>query len=275
MSGVAPSYRAYAVRYADRELKLSECYYGWPLYGEPDASVVMSYFFWVLEPLHDAAGGPIVIDTGFAPERSGGRNPRIAPAEGLALLGIDPSRVRRLVISHMHYDHIGNLHLFPQARITIARRDYEFWARDPVAQRLQFSHHTDWNGVERLRQAEAEGRLELIGSETEIAPGVTALDVGGHSPGELILDVDGEHGGTVTLACDAIHHYDELDDNRPFQIFSDLAEMYRGYERLRERAAAGAVLVAGHDPDVMERFTRLEGAAGEHVVSLTGAADDR
>ena len=50
MSSIAPAYRAYAICYADREMTLSECYYAWPLYGLPDAPVVMSYFFWVLEP---------------------------------------------------------------------------------------------------------------------------------------------------------------------------------------------------------------------------------
>ena len=114
MNSVAPAYRAYAIRYADREMTLSECYYAWPLYGLPDAPVVMSYFFWVLEPLQDSAAGPIVVDTGFAPERSGGRITHLTPAEGLALLGIDPARVQRLLISHIHYDHVGNLHLFPQ-----------------------------------------------------------------------------------------------------------------------------------------------------------------
>jgi hypothetical protein len=51
-------------------------------------------------------------------------------------------------------------------------------------------------------------------------------------------------------------------------VFSDLADVYRAYERLRERVANGATLVAGHDPAVMQRFPRLEGAGGEHVVSL-------
>jgi len=274
MSSISASYRAYAVRYADRETTLSECYYAWPSYGLPDGPVVMSYFFWVLVPLHDPAGSPIVVDTGFAPERSRGRTTHLTPGEGLALLDIDPARVKRLVISHMHYDHIGNIQLFPRAKITLALRDYEFWARDPVAQRLQFSHHTDWNGIEHLRQAEADGRLQLIGRQSEIAPGVIALDVGGHSPGQLIFDVPGEDG-PITLASDAIHFYDELDDDRPFQIFSDLPGMYRGYERLRERAAAGATVVAGHDPDVMRRFSRLDGAGREHVVSLARPGGDR
>lgn len=259
----APSYRAYAIRYADRELLRSECYYDWHAYDLPDAQIVMSYFFWVLEPLHSPSEGPIVIDTGFAADRAGGRTPVMSSAEGFELVGIDPAEVRRLVVSHAHYDHVGNLHLFPNAKITIARREQEFWVHDPVARQHQFGIHADWNGVEILREAERSGRLELIDGVSEIAPGVVAVDVGGHSPGQLIFDIAGEHG-PLALASDAIHYYEELENRWPFKILSDLAEMYRGYDELSSRAEAGATLVPGHDPLVMERFALVS----EHVVDL-------
>jgi hypothetical protein len=52
-------------------------------------------------------------------------------------------------------------------------------------------------------------------------------------------------------------------------VFCDLAAMYRGYELLRGHAAPGAVLVPGHDPQVMERFPGLDGDAADIAVCVT------
>jgi len=61
------------------------------------------------------------------------------------------------------------------------------------------------------------------------------------------------------LASDAVHYYDELDLDRPFAVFADLEGMYRGFDTVRE-LAAGGVVVAGHDPAVLTRFTPWDAA---------------
>ena len=53
------------------------------------------------------------------------------------------------------------------------------------------------------------------------------------------------------LASDAVHFYEELEQRRPFWVFTDLAAMRASYEVLgRDRRR----IVPGHDPLVMERF---------------------
>ena len=37
------------------------------------------------------------------------------PAEGLAMVGVDPDRVSDVIITHIHYDHCGNLDFLPGA----------------------------------------------------------------------------------------------------------------------------------------------------------------
>jgi glyoxylase-like metal-dependent hydrolase (beta-lactamase superfamily II) len=267
---VTPSYRVLAVQYAERETTLSDAYYRWSTYGEPDGPLALSYYFWVLEPLHAPTSPPIVLDCGFEPLRGErlGRRCLCPPAEALARLGIDPAAVEVLVISHIHWDHVGNLQLFPNARMPVARAELEFWTSDPVAQRPQFAAHADPDAIEYLRRAAASDRVELLEDRAEVAPGITAIRVGGHAAGQLIFEVAGEHG-PIVLASDAIHYDYELERERPFGIFVDLADMYRGYATLREYASTGAVVVPGHDPAVMGRFAPLDGDAAGLAVCLT------
>jgi glyoxylase-like metal-dependent hydrolase (beta-lactamase superfamily II) len=276
MTGQTPSYRVLAVHYAERQTTLSDAYYRWSTYGEPDGTLRVSYYFWILEPLHAPGSSPIVLDCGFDPalgERLG-RRCLCPPAEALARLGVDPAAVGLLVVSHIHWDHVGNLHLFPNARMPVARAELEFWTADPVAQRPQFAAHADPDGIEQLRRAAAEERVELIEDRADVAPGITAVRVGGHAPGQLVFEVAGEHG-PIVLASDAIHYDDELELERPFAIFTDLADMYRGYATLRRYASGGAGVVPGHDPSVMRRFAPLDGDAAGLAVCLTDPRSDR
>jgi glyoxylase-like metal-dependent hydrolase (beta-lactamase superfamily II) len=196
------------------------------------------------------------------------------PADALARLGIDPAAVDLLVISHIHWDHVGNLDLFPNARMPVARAELEFWTADPVAQRPQFAAHADPHGIEQLRRAASEERVELIEDRADVAPGITAVRVGGHAPGQLVFEVAGEHG-PIVLASDAIHYDAELELERPFAIFSDLADVYRGYATLKRYASDGAAVVPGHDPSVMRRFAPLGGDAAGLAVCLTDSRSDR
>ena len=265
-----------AVHYAQRRTTFSDAYYRWPTYGEPDGPLEMSYYFWILEPLHTPGSPPIVLDCGFEPARGErmGRQCLCTPADALARLGIDPVAVDLLVISHIHYDHVGNVHLFPNARMPVARAELEFWTDDPVAERPQFAAHADPDGIEYLRRAAAEERVELIEDRADVAPGITAVRVGGHAPGQLVFEVAGEHG-PIVLASDAIHYDDELERERPFGIFTDLADMYRGYATLRRYGSSGAAVVPGHDPSVMKRFAPLDGDAAGLAVCLTDTRSDR
>jgi len=272
-----PTYRVAALRYAERETTLHHGYHRWPSYGEDDGPLGMAYYLWVIQPADGDGGdgergeGPIVVDSGFDPvlgERMG-RRCLIPPVDALARFGVDPASVRRLVLTHLHYDHIGNVDAFPAARISVARRELEFWTTDPVAAREQFAEHTDPAGLKAVRRAAAEGRVDLIDDEAEIAPGVRAVVVGGHSPGQLVLEIAIPGGRRLVLASDAVHYDDELARERPFAVFSDLPGVYRAYHTVRTLAGADGVIVPGHDPSVMERFPALPGAASTFGVELT------
>jgi len=110
--GDAPHWRIYAVRYGE-------------LPGRPAGDVLkgadpheqpfdMDYFVWALV----SEGRTVVVDTGFGREsaRRRGRIFRREPADGLRQVGIDAGAVEDVVITHLHYDHVGNFACFPAAR---------------------------------------------------------------------------------------------------------------------------------------------------------------
>ncbi|MQA83144.1 MAG: MBL fold metallo-hydrolase [Streptosporangiales bacterium] len=259
------TYEVVAIRYGTRETSKVDSYHRYPEYGEPDVKVDMDYFFWVVR----GQGRTIVIDTGFDPEVGvrRGRTVTIDPADALARVGVDPAQVDQVVVTHFHYDHIGNVDLFPRSEIVVADRELEFWT-GPYATRLLVASPTESNEIRRVQDAARDGRVRVVGEQAGIAPGIDAIRVGGHTPGQLVLTVATEAGQAV-IASDALHYYEEYELDRPFAILTDLEEMYRAYDTLRELAEpSGHALVAGHDPAVMTRFPGLSDETAEVAVRI-------
>lgn len=254
------------VRYGTRQTTKSECYYNFRAYREPDAEMTMDYFFWIFR----SAEQTIVIDTGFSPEAAIARKrqPVVAPADALARLGIDPKDVKLLVLTHAHYDHAGNLGLYPNANIVMSRKEFEFWGTD-MGKRPQYGHHIDPLDIERIHALHREGRITLLDApQNTLIPGIELYELGGHTPGQMAVVVEMPEG-PVILASDAIHYYDELEQDRPFAVLDSLADMYRGYERIREwLQRPGAVVIPGHDPDVMNRFAPVDASDPSFAVRI-------
>ena len=253
MSGAGRPRDVLAVKYGHRVTSRAESYLNFHLYGEPDADLGIDYFFWVIRD-----DRVVLVDTGFTPE-AGDRRRRAhysTPAQALPSLGISPDEVGAVVITHAHWDHIGNVRQFPHAELIMTEAEYAFWT-SPLAARAQFAAHSEPEEIALLRQARAEGRLTLFTGQHSVAAGIELTEVGGHTPGQLIASVATDDGGTVVLASDALHFYEEVERDRPFSVLADLPAMYRAYDTLAQLASEPRTrLVAGHDPLVRARFAR-------------------
>jgi glyoxylase-like metal-dependent hydrolase (beta-lactamase superfamily II) len=250
------TYEVVAIRYGTRAGHKGEIYLNYATYGEPDEPLGMDYYCWVARN----ANRTVLIDTGFGPEGGARRNRTtlVRPVDALASLGIDAATAPQVIVTHAHYDHIGNLAAFPAAEVIMTRREFEFWT-GPYGRRQQFAWSTEESETAYLNVVQKEGRLTAVDAAYTVAPGIEVVPVGGHTPGQAIVLVATEDGQAV-LASDSAHYYEEVERDRPFAFVADLEAMYRGFDLLKEiTAESGRVLVPGHDPLVMERFAAIDG----------------
>jgi glyoxylase-like metal-dependent hydrolase (beta-lactamase superfamily II) len=261
---VTGPYEIYAIRYAKLHSRRSELYYRHSSYGEPDAELEMAYYFWVLR----RGAETILVDTGFDPlvGAARGRTCLVPPVDALSRLGLDLTAVSTIVVTHFHYDHIGNLDAFPDARLIVPEAELEFWT-SPLATRFQFGSHVEPREIALVEDAHVEGRVRTTSGTEEILDGITAIEVGGHSAGQQLTVVEAI-AGRVVLASDAVHFAEELERQRPFAVMHDLERMYAAYDTLDELAATGAIIVPGHDPGVAHDYPTVEGDPDGVVVRV-------
>jgi len=256
------THEVYALRYASmRGRRTSEIFLRYPLHGVEDRPIGMDCYFWLIR----SRSHVVLVDCGWNRERGlgsvGGRFSHIAteekdPVDLLARIGVPPGRVDHVIASHMHFDHVGNLDLFPNARLSIARAEFDCWT-GPYGDRLAIAHSTAPEDVRVIQDCERAGRVHLVDETEEVLPGVTVTPVGGHTPGQMIVEVK-TRTGAVVLASDAAHYHEELDHDRPFYIYSDMLAILRTYDLLRAKATQPSTwVVTGHDPVEMDRFERV------------------
>ena len=257
MSETRP-YELYAVRYATALRSHTEVFVG----GDPHAGTIpMDYFVWVAR--NDSHS--VVIDTGFdalAAQRRG-RELLREPSEGLALLGVDCAYVEHVIITHLHYDHAGNLPRFPRACFHLQEREMAFATGRYMAQPF-FAHAYDIECVLSMVRLVYGAQVHFHDGDAEIVPGISVHRVGGHTLGLQVVRVR-TRIGWVVLASDAAHYLANMTSGRPFPIVANVTEMSAGWERMRTLASRPDYIVPGHDPLVMERYR-------EPAPSLRGVA---
>ena len=131
------------------------------------------------------------------------------PIDSLKLVGVDARQVKDVILTHLHYDHVGNFHRFPAAQFHLQEPEMHYatgrYMRHP---RLAHSFEVeDVVGMVRLNFAK---RVMFHNGGAELAPGITLHPVGGHSMGLQFVRVHTRRGWVV-LASDATHFYENME----------------------------------------------------------------
>ncbi|MDQ0144657.1 N-acyl homoserine lactonase family protein [Pseudarthrobacter niigatensis] len=253
-----------AVRHGRLLTTRGDFYLNYSGYGQPDGPLELAYWIWILR----SGSRTIVVDTGYSSDgaQRRGREVLIPPSEALEALGISPDSDVDLVVTHAHYDHIGNLDLFPSQPVYLHPAETAFWL-GPDSCHSEFQAVVDDADLARLRQVAESDRVVWVDAPREIAPGVTVVPFVGHTPGQLVVVIE-TAAGRVVLSSDACHLTEELEADMPFKHNTDLIGLFRGLAKLREWQGQGAIVVPGHEPSVLGNFPPVEGALAGHAVRI-------
>jgi len=244
-------YEVYAIKYAHHARRASENFIG----GDPhDGPMPLDYFVWLVRGSDGKNAREIVVDTGFSAAMAAKRQREHlrCPTDGLKLLGTDASTVKDVVITHLHYDHVGNFDLFPAAHFHLQDLEMRYATGRHMGQPV-FSGAFEVEDVVGMVRRVYAGRVHFHDGDAEIAPGVSLHLIGGHTLGLQVVRV-ATRRGWVVLASDASHFYANMEQARPFPIVYSVADMVEGYARLRQLADSPAHIIPGHDPLVLERY---------------------
>lgn len=252
-------WEVFAVKYADRNARTRADSFIFD--DNHDAPHAMDYFMWVLR----RGAETILVDTGYDSDEAATRDRpiRLDPVESLAPLGLEPADITSVIVTHLHYDHAGGLHLFPNATLHMQAAEMAY-ATGPCmchdTLRMPFTADHICEAVKRLYA----GKVIFHEGDAQVAEGVTVHCIGGHSRGLQAVRVRTQAGWLV-LASDAAHYYENIFARKPFPIVVDLQDMLDGFNRLEALASQKTLIVPGHDPLVTRAYPQ---AMADHIWRL-------
>lgn len=156
----------------------------------------------------------VLVDTGFLNEGSGAEFSKkfgipywISPVRMLEEMGVNADDVTDIVLSHAHFDHMGSISAFRNARIFIQKKEWLSW-NEAMALPPQYGFLTAIINPDDMRSAfdaAVEHRLVLVdGDRDNVVPGIHVRLGEGHTLGQQFVLIETARGRLVA-AGDCIY----------------------------------------------------------------------
>ncbi len=158
----------------------------------PRVKDIPSYIFLLV----DENGESVVVDTGFdtnhipAPDSHGEREPVQEIPFLIKQAGIDPLNVKKIIQTHLHWDHAAGIKHFPNAEIFLQSGEIEGLYNLREYEETSFCP-AHW--IDRLDS------FILLDGNSEIIPGIEVIRTGGHTKGHQAVKIQGESRSILLL----------------------------------------------------------------------------
>lgn len=235
----------YAIHFAtDPRRRAAQNFIEVPSEINPDATMPMDFYCWVLRCEDET----ILVDTGFSAAQSQNRNKTYLrdPLAAIRRGGIDLDQIADVVVTHLHYDHAGNMERLPHSRVHLQQAEIDF------ATAPETSDTTATAALDPIVTAEAQrrrrgGGLVLHRGSYRLRDGIDVLLSPGHTPGSQIVVVATAQGPYV-LASDTVHLWPNLRLQAPFAITSSVEAVLASMDMCLALAGSVDRVIPGHEP---------------------------
>ncbi|NOT44283.1 MAG: MBL fold metallo-hydrolase [Acidobacteria bacterium] len=176
----------------------------------------------------------------------------------LAAAGVTPEAIDRVLLTHLHFDHVGGattlrdgrrVPRFPAAEYFVRKGEWEDAVHPHARNRASYL-------VDTLRPLEQSGVVRLFEQDGEVEPGVRVHTTGGHTRHHQVVYIESE-GRTAVFAGDLVPTVAHVDE--PWIMAYDLhpVQTLRAKTRLLQEAIDREYLIFfEHDPVVSAGYIR-------------------
>jgi glyoxylase-like metal-dependent hydrolase (beta-lactamase superfamily II) len=248
-----PNYQVYALKFTS-ELKGPSSVIA--VGGSLTDSVTFAFMFWLIKGDN---GKNILVDAGFLRDiddaKYFGFTTFIRPDSVLLRLGLKPTDITDIILSHPHWDHIDGIDLFPNAQVWIQKQDYNYfvgtaWQKDGLTMGF------DKRDVRKLVEINLAGKLNLVdGDDKEIIPGIKVYTGSRHTyNSQFVLVPSGQN--KIILASDNVYFYYNLEHMRPapYPATFDTAAYVKSMARMKILASNVKFIIPGHEALIFRQF---------------------